>query len=583
MAKKSGQVKSLAEQIAELEDPTPKDFDPEDLSDRGEDSDDQSVGDDDKDASAGREHYVAVGKSKLRKPETVSLGREYAGSRVSRDALGAEDSDDPFRKGSSDEEDSEGSAGDLDDAEDGLELGEPGSDSEIDSEDALGESDVDKFKDFKFRGSKHSKLADSDADSDDLLDGPVSDGESDEELDNLSGSGEEDVFGDSDEDDEDLELEGSDVSGDEDEGEEDEEDDEDEDEGPSKGENGISDDRAELRRLMASDHKTVAASISQAAKTDAAKGGAVKRQRLAFDAILNARIKLQKGITGLNDIPTASDGENGATIDQDSIKSAEAAALTLWSTIEDLRHALADAQTNTASKKRKRTPLSSSTPSADIWSRMEEIEARSLPHRRAVLDKWSLKTRGSRATLPNARGKLMNHGATDQQTITAVLDAHIATEASDRPSKRVQTESAEHEIYDDSTFYQTLLRDLVEERMSATNALNGGNGIETLQMQLPTRLSLHPTTGMRKDKIKKIVDTKASKGRKMRYTVHEKLQNFMAPEERGSWNERAREEFFASLLGKSAREVLGEDEDEDLDMEDGEEDLEEGGLKLFRS
>ncbi|KAK2809507.1 hypothetical protein FQN50_003775 [Emmonsiellopsis sp. PD_5] len=576
MAKKSSQVKSLAEQIAELEDPTPKDFDPEDLSDRGEGSDDQSVGDDDKDASAGREHYVAVGKSKLRKPETVSLGREYAGSRVSRDALEAEDSDDPFRKYSSDEEDSEGLSGDLDDAEDGLELGEPGSDSEIDSEDALGESDVDKFKDFRFRGSKTSKPAD----SDDLLDGLVSDGGSDEELDSVSGSGEEDGFGDSDEDDEDLELEGSDVSGDEDEDGEDEEDDEDDED---EGENGISDDRAELRRLMASDHKTVAASLSQAAKTDAAKGSAVKRQRLAFDAILNARIKLQKGITGLNDIPTASDGENGATIDQDSIKSAEAAALTLWSTIEDLRHALADAQTNTASKKRKRTPLSPSTPSADIWSRMEEVEARSLPHRRAVLDKWSLKTRGSRATLPNARGKLMNHGATDQQTITAVLDAHIATEAGDRPSKRAQTDSAEHEIYDDSTFYQTLLRDLVEERMSATNALNGGNGIETLQMQLPTRLSLHPTTGMRKDKIKKIVDTKASKGRKMRYTVHEKLQNFMAPEERGSWNERAREEFFASLLGKSAREVLGEDEDEDMDMEDGEEDLEEGGLKLFRS
>ncbi|KGQ02073.1 protein bfr2 [Paracoccidioides lutzii Pb01] len=88
---------------------------------------------------------------------------------------------------------------------------------------------------------------------------------------------------------------------------------------------------------------------------------------------------------------------------------------------------------------------------------------------------------------------------------------------------------------------------------------------------------------MRKDKVKRAVDTKASKGRKMRYTVHEKLQNFMAPEYRGSWSDRAREEFFASLLGRNAREILGDDDDEDKVMEDEDDHLEESGLKLFRN
>ncbi|OJD14635.1 hypothetical protein AJ78_05032 [Emergomyces pasteurianus Ep9510] len=543
MAKTHGRVKSLAEQIADLEDPTPKDFDPEDINDRAESSDDQSSGSEYGNANAGREHYIAVGKSKLRKPEKVSLGRQYTGSRISREALeGDESENDPFVKASSDE-DAEGLDDELDDSKNGLKMG--------------GESN-------------------SDAESDEELDG-VTDSEGDHEFrsSNDDDDGEDDQDG-----------SGSAVSGDEDE--------EDEDEDEEKGGVGPPDDRAEIRRLMASDHKTVAASLSQAAKADASKGGAVKMQRSAFGALLNARIKLQKGITYLNGLPSTL--EDDSTIDEDSIKSAEAAALALWSTIEDLRHVLSDAQISnkTSSKKRKRAaPPSISTSSADIWNRMEAIEAQSRPHRRAVLDKWASKTRGSRAALPNARGKLMNHGATDQQTMSSVLDAHIATELDGRVSKRTRTEeiqeprqsngtsNATHDlngIYDDSIFYQSLLRDLVEERMSTTN-----NGVEALQMQLPSRLAIHPTTGMRKDKIKRPVDTKASKGRKMRYTVHEKLQNFMPPEDRCSWGDRAREEFFASLLGRSAREVLGEDdEDEDKLMEE-EEDIEEGGLRLFRS
>ncbi|OJD26643.1 hypothetical protein ACJ73_01976 [Blastomyces percursus] len=547
MANKRGRVKSLAEQIADLGDPTPKDFDPEDLNDRAESSD-QSSGTEDDNANAGREHYIAVGESKLRKPETVTLGREYSGSRVSREALeGDESEDDPFREDSSDE-DASGLSDELDGSETG-QLREDDSDAESeDMDNALG--------------------------SDEELDG-AADSESDQKFANSS----------DDEGEDDQEGSESEVSGDED---EDEDEDDKQEDGPT-----LSDDRAEIRRLMASDQKTVATSLSQAAKADAAKGSSVKRQRSTFGAILNARIKLQKGITSLNGLPSTLEDDNAT--DQSSIKSAEAAALALWSTIEDLRHALADAQTSnsTSSKKRKRgPPPSASTSSADIWHRMEGIEAQSRLHRRAILDKWALKTRGSRATLPNARGKLLNHGATDQQTITSVLDAYIATELDNRPSKRTFTEDAQerqqtngtssgshevNEMYDDSVFYQTLLRDLVEERMSANN------GIEALQMQLPSRLAIHPTTGMLKDKVKRAVDTKASKGRKMRYTVHEKLQNFMPPENRGTWGDRAREEFFASLLGKSARDVLGEDEeDEDRAMEDEDEDVEEG-LRLFRS
>ncbi|KAJ9200358.1 hypothetical protein DTO164E3_3065 [Paecilomyces variotii] len=559
--------RSLADQLKDLEDPTPKDFDPEDQDDGLRSDDDRSVADD----NAGREHYEDVGKSKLRKPQTVSLGKEYAGSKVSRTDLEAESDDDPFAKRSEDEDVSD------DEEEEDEESGDEGDeidddDDEIDSADAFGESDEERFKDFKFRASKQSRVADVDGEGDsedeeeDSEDGMEVDG-------SASDQGSEEVSeGDSDA-----------LSGDED--DEDEEEEDDNIPAPAVGQ---SEEREELRRLMATDQKTIAATISQAAKADAAKGFAVKQQRSTFDALLNTRIKLQKGLTAINSLPVVA--KEADSVDEEAIRSAESAALALWTTLEDLRLALSDAQSKDSSKKRKRpSPASATTSSASLWKRMMDLEAESVAHRRAILDKWSAKVRGSNATLPNARGKLLGSASGSQQTITAVLDAHIASENGERASKRSRqsngttsnSNDVPQPVYDDTLFYQSLLRDLVEQRMSSSDAIT--NGVETLHIQLP---AVNPTTGMRKDKVKRAVDTKASKGRKMRYTVHEKLQNFMVPEDRGTWTNKAREEFFASLLGKTASSQLREEDDDEEAGQNGvesDEDAEEGGLRLFRS
>lgn len=329
-----------------------------------------------------------------------------------------------------------------------------------------------------------------------------------------------------------------------------------------------------LRDLMADDGKRITATLSVATKGDVGKGRAVKRQREGFDALLNTRIKLQKGVTASNQLAVTGAGarEHGQ-----AVQSAEDAALALWATIEDLRLALLNAQATDESKKRK--PASSTQSAASLWKRMADLEAESVAHRRAVLDKWSLKVRGSNATMPNSRGKLLGSSA-GQQNITSVLDAQIASEVGDRAAKRARTESNGHDtsepVYDDTVFYQSLLRDLVEQRMSSDST---ANGFDALHIQLRSRPAVHPVTGMRNDKNRKEIDTRASKGRKMRFHVHEKLQNFMAPEDRSTWTDRARDEFFASLLGKTASGLLREGDDASGESDD---DVEEGGLRLFR-
>lgn len=93
-----------------------------------------------------------------------------------------------------------------------------------------------------------------------------------------------------------------------------------------------------------------------------------------------------------------------------------------------------------------------------------------------------------------------------------------------------------NEVYDDTDFYHTQLRELIEYKTSSsTNANEMAKQFTELQK-------------LRK-KMKKNVDTRASKGRKIRYVVHNKLVSFMAPNLGGEWTEEKKDELFKSLFG----------------------------------
>lgn len=92
-------------------------------------------------------------------------------------------------------------------------------------------------------------------------------------------------------------------------------------------------------------------------------------------------------------------------------------------------------------------------------------------------------------------------------------------------------------IFDDDDFYHQLLRELIERKTSATDPNDQvAMGKQWLAIQ------------KLRSKIKKKVDTKASKGRKIRFHVHSKLMNFMAPMDNSSMSDDARSELFSSLF-----------------------------------
>ncbi|CAK3984054.1 related to Che-1 [Lecanosticta acicola] len=314
-------------------------------------------------------------------------------------------------------------------------------------------------------------------------------------------------------------------------------------------------------------------SLLQANQEEAEKGRAIKGQRATFDALLNTRMKLQKSLIATNTlVGTAPDQIASERSDAyQALEAAETAAFTLWESLNSFRDDLLAARTG---EKRKRSAFSIDTSTEELWNHFQLQEKQSRKDRNSVLKKWSIKTQGPSAQ--TQKGRL--NQSTEPATIIEVLEQQLSNDRvlkrahaprSCAPLQAEQRVTEDPKIYDDADFYGLLLKELLEQK--AQDSVTASNIDLGFQMR-------------REAKTKRNVDTKASKGRKLRYTAHEKLENFMAPEDRTRWGERQADELFGSLFGQRLR--LGEREDEDEEGDDemeGGVDAEEAGLLMFRS
>ncbi|KAK0641197.1 apoptosis-antagonizing transcription factor [Cercophora newfieldiana] len=596
--------KRSSKRFAEWEERPVKEFDPEN---EAPDEDEESGSDESGDDLAGTEHYVSVGKSKLRQKDEIALGPEYRGARISRAVLEESDEDE-------DEEDEDEEGSDLDGESGEEEFDDPETadleadfvddDAEIDSDNAFGDSDDEVQKRFKFSEGAKTKtkepketggrikkrptaadfLSDGDEEEEDEEDGEGLSDDGDETDDSeddfdsevyRNGASLFDVEAEESEDDEgdDDEEEDSFIN-DEEEDEEDgsgededmEEDEDEEEEAEQKADDEDGDDEyVELKRIMGEGQKSIVDTMSQKAKEDAAKGSAIRVQRRAFDSILNLRIRLQKALVATNTFSTVEDSQESET---EPYQAAEEAAVKLWNTIDSVRHSLLPDGKAKAGMKRKRD-IESETSSQEIWESMEVIEKVAMAHRRKVLDKWSNRVRSATAAVSTRR--LVDNA---NQTLLSVLDDQMLS--TDRLVKKARTPRScapaqaakkleDKDIYDDADFYQLLLKELVDQRSLDTGA--PGESVPTVRW-----------AALKEAKTRKQVDRKASKGRKLRFTVHEKLQNFMAPEDRRKWEEHAIDRFFGTLFGQKME--LKEDDASDEEM--GGVNIEEQGLRLFQ-
>ncbi|KAJ2779763.1 rRNA-processing protein bfr2 [Coemansia interrupta] len=520
MSKAPKRAKTLLEHIADMSDPQPKDFDIENYG-----MDDNayvgagSDGDESESDEQDRSHYITMGKSKLRQNQSIGdLGPKYAGSRVSRKDLYG---DDTFGLNDEDDDDSDDDGIDNDESEDSSE------DEDISSND-----EDDKIS---ARSRKMADSDDSDSDSEDGLDG---------------------MYNDDDDDD------GAATTA-------------------AESSNRI---RDELKKLEEGE-KALLNRITQTAQDDVEKGKHVLNQTRMWEGALDARIRAQKFVTAANELPRtdlfAQILGNGAQMDDESsykaLGDARNSVQQLLGSLIELRRVLI-AQNEAAQQSQtgtKRKPQDNSDAIESAWQELEDVRDSFREYRDSSLEKWSNRVQVTANIGAAKKFKAVNQGIMHQidQTLSTKdrliertqlkrAEYNIVGEKTDTADKAESSTVDSHlrnldsEIFDDTDFYQQLLRELIESRMVDSNDPMAELGTRWSAVKQQTRSK------------KQNVDTKASKGRKIRYQVMEKLQNFMPPIPAGTWHEDMVNELFSSLLGQSVPQSILDAETNDNDSED---------------
>ncbi|KAG6888655.1 hypothetical protein C0995_006773 [Termitomyces sp. Mi166 len=347
-------------------------------------------------------------------------------------------------------------------------------------------------------------------------------------------------------------------------GEEKEDEEEDEEEDEAEAEEALmprkkstSEERPAEERERGAD---ISSELIKKREADRKKGKAVSRQIALWDSLLDARIRLQKAVTAANRLPPPLDLKEH--LEQPECQEAlntllkEAAALS--EDLFQLQEHLLQTNDSISPPPRKRRKLESDDdPPVDYVQWLEDathdasaLEQAYHPHLVQTLSKWSAKIQAVAPSilLPSNRGAFSSRNSQNTKTILQLIDETLSdhtkllARTQIRRSKgarigvpEVSDDEGPQEdsnVFDDTDFYQQMLRDVIDSKG------NGSGGDDWMAIQ-------------KQKKAKKKVDTKASKGRKLRYETHEKLQNFMVPVPIvGGWHEEQIDELFASLLGK---------------------------------
>ncbi|XP_019936804.1 protein AATF [Paralichthys olivaceus] len=377
--------------------------------------------------------------------------------------------------------------------------------------------------------------------------------------------------------------------------EDDEGDDDSDEETGGSDEDEASDDDDDMEEDDGEEEGTVRTFSKEKVDEEVEKGKAVKNQLALWDQLLEGRIKFQKALVTANQLPqpqTLSEFKRrGGAEMAGALKNTHKALKALQRSLLELQDQLLCQNTDTRPIALGKTGAQGEDEeinsdenddeegSAQVGGapkrKLEMAEypdfmakrfAAFQPYRNATLQKWHDKTRLTMGK--SSKG----FGAFDRNILTQVEQVLMDKE---RLVRRTQTRRSEYrvlgkressaltletvpnedeeveqqlkanthlkdvdeDIFDDDDFYHQLLRELIERR---TNAADPNDQVAMGRQWLAIQKL--------RSKIKRKVDTKASKGRKVRFHIHSKLVNFMAPIDHSLMSDEARSELYRGLF-----------------------------------
>lgn len=267
------------------------------------------------------------------------------------------------------------------------------------------------------------------------------------------------------------------------------------------------------------------------------KASAVKNQISIFDSFLETRIKMQQLLVNINRLPQKETYQAVKNSDSALMKKLFSES---FSDLRKLSKILLEIDSyihhdhEEDGNKRKAFNFDDESLSKRFCSMKDNYPE--------IIDKWYEQTKFVRA---NVNMKKFDSFETCpskmiEQTLTN-KDRLIRRTHQKRSEYKIigasqQVDDYDEEVYDDDDFYHQLLRQIIENKTGESeNSLSLYKKYSEIQRM--------------RSKMKKKVDTRASKGRKIRYDVHEKLVNFMAPINRNTMLDDAKDVLFKSLFG----------------------------------
>lgn len=308
------------------------------------------------------------------------------------------------------------------------------------------------------------------------------------------------------------------------------------------------------------------------------KANAVRNQLSLWDKFVECRINLQKCLSLANRFPQHSTidkfkvqggesfslemkkTEKGVTNLLDKLLEMQEILISSYSETTDLGHSSSvncedeevesdecenpcatKESTNLVRLSRKRKHVE------DYENELSSLHTQYVEFRNATIQKWNDRTRVSfgkakrsdfssfeQTTLQQIQFVLSNRSRLIQRTRHRSAINSILGESTEGASEK----EFDSEIFDDSDFYHQILKELIERHSDGTHDATalGRRWAEIQKLRT---------------KMKRKIDTRATKGRKLRYTPHQKLVGLMAPVNLPSnWDDRATTELFNSLFGK---------------------------------
>ncbi|XP_033848001.1 protein AATF [Periophthalmus magnuspinnatus] len=349
------------------------------------------------------------------------------------------------------------------------------------------------------------------------------------------------------------------------------------------------DDEESSEELDDHDNSTVQTFSQDKVNEEVEKGKAVKNQLALWDQLLEGRIKFQKALVSVNQLPqplTLPEFKKYAEF-ASALKNSHKALKALQRSLLELHDELLvqNADTRAISLGEQSDEEILSDDDCDVEQRNKKPQKRKLemakypgfmakrfaaftPYQNATLQKWHDKTRLTMGKTSKSFGAFERNILTQIEQVLMdkerlikrvqirrseykvmgkkecafTLENAMVKEESEKQLKtNSHLKDVDEDIFDDDDFYHQLLRELIERKTSEPDPNDQvAMGRQWLAIQ------------KLRSKIKKKVDTKASKGRKVRYHVHNKLVNFMAPVDHSTMTDEAKSELYRGLFGQNS-------------------------------